>query len=167
MRRIVLRTYGKILAAFFTFWGTMTGCNFIEPRVEYGTPTADFIVKGKVTDKTTQQPIKNMAVINKSATSPYGNDTVRTDSEGKYELKFTATAFGAEDLTVYASDIDDQENGWYASDTLRIKASELKRIAKQRGNWHFGTFEKTGADFLLEHQPAAVPMYGIRPATYK
>ena len=89
-----------------------------------------------------------MAVIHKSYTSPYGNDTVRTNVEGNYELKLTSFPYRSEDMIVYASDLDGEENGLYKSDTLRIKASELKQTAKKRG-WYAGTFEKTGADFTL------------------
>lgn len=164
MKKFVLKSYSKIIAWILTALGLYTSCDITGP-VEYGTPTADFVVKGKVTDKSTQQPVKGIAVINKSYTSPYGNDTVRTDANGNYELEFTATAFGAEDLTVYASDTDGEENGAYLSDTIRIKSYELKRIAKKRGSWYNGKFEGK-ADFELK-QATLIPMYGPPSAEYK
>lgn len=165
MKKIVLKTYGKIVAWILTALGLYTSCDIVTPA-EYGTPTADFVVKGKVTDKSTQQPVKGMAVINKSYTAPYGNDTVRTDANGDYELEFTEVAFGAEDLTVYASDIDGEDNGAYLSDTIRIKAHELKQIEKRRKSWYNGKFEGK-ADFELNREPGPTPMYGIRSAEYK
>lgn len=148
MKRIAFTTYAKIIAWILGILGFASSCE-IPGLVEYGAPSADYVVKGKVTDKATQQPLKNMAVIHKSYTSPYGNDTVRTNAEGSYELNFTSFPYRSEDLTVYASDLDGATNGLYKSDTLRIKASELKQTAKKRGRWNFGTFEKTGADFTL------------------
>ena len=106
-----------------------------------------------------------MAVISKSDTAPYGNDTVITDTSGNYELNFTATAFGAKDLTVYASDIDNDTNGAYLSDTIRIKAHELKQIEKRRKNWYNGKFEGK-ADFKLR-QATIMPMYGVPSTEYK
>lgn len=164
MKKFVLKTYGKVIAWILTALGLYTSCDIIEPRVEYGTPTADFVVKGKVTDKSTRQPVKGKAVINKSYTWPYGNDTVRTDASGNYELEFTAISFGSEDITVYTSDIDGEANGAYRSDTIRIKAHELKQIEKRR-NWYNGKFEGK-ADFELT-QATMIPMYGIPSAEYK
>ena len=164
MKKIVLKTYSKIIAWILTALGLYTSCDIVEPA-EYGTPTADFVVKGTVTNARTQQPISDMTVINKSYTAPYGNDTVRTDANGNYELKFTATAFGAEDLTVYTSDTDGEENGAYLSDTIRIKSHELKQIEKRRKNWYNGKFEGK-ADFKLR-QATMMPMYGIRSTEYR
>ena len=147
MKRIAFTAYAKIIAWILGILGFASSCE-IPGLVEYGTPSADYVVKGKVTDKVTQQPLKNMAVIHKSRTSPYGNDTVRTNIEGNYELKFTSFPYRSENMIVYASDLDGEENGLYKSDTLRIKASELKQTAKRRG-WDEGVFEKNGADFTL------------------
>lgn len=163
MKRFVLKTYGKIVAWILTALGLYTSCDIIEPRVEYGTPTADFVIKGNVNDADNLQPIENMAVIRKSSWDPYGNDTAKTDANGNYELNFSETAFGPEDMVVYTSDID---NGVYQSDTIRIKAHDLKQIGKRRKNWYNGKFEAK-ADFKLVRHPGPIPMYGIVPAEYK
>ena len=162
MKRFVLKTYGKIVAWILTALGLYTSCDIIEPRVEYGTPTADFVVKGNVSDAQNQQPIENMAVIRKSNWHPYGNDTVKTDAGGNYELNFSETTFGPEDMVVYTSDID---NGVYQSDTIRIKVSELKQTEKRK-NWYNGKFEGK-ADFKLVRHPGPIPMYKIIPTNHK
>jgi len=162
MRRFVLKTYGKVIAWILTALGLYTSCDIISPA-EYGTPTADFIVRGNINDAHNMQPIEDMAVIRKSRMAPYGNDTVRTDADGNYELEFTEVAFGPEDITVYTSDIRD---GKYQSDTIQIKAHELKQIKKRDKNWYNGKFEGK-ADFSLNREPGPVPMYGIRSAEYK
>lgn len=155
MKKFALQAYGRIVAWILTALGLYTSCDTIEPRVEYGTPTADFVVKGKVVDESTRQPVKDMAVTNKSHTAYSGNNTVKTDANGNYALEFTATAFGPEEITVYTSDADGKEDGSYLSDTIRIKASELKQIAKKRGSWYFGKFEGN-ADFEIAQAPPAV-----------
>lgn len=102
MKKIALKTYGKILTLFFSLVGMLTGCDWIEPTVEYGVPNADYVIKGKVTDKESQKPLKNIAVIKKSRHSPK-NDTVRTNALGDYELKFND--FPGEDYWVVAKDL--------------------------------------------------------------
>lgn len=166
MKKFVLKTYGKIIAWVLTALGLYTSCDIIEPRTEYGTPTADFVVRGNVKDAINLQPIEDMAVIRKSDTAPYGNDTVRTDADGNYELEFKQTAFGAEDITVYTSDLDNDKNGAYLSDTIRIEAGELKQIKKRDKNWYNGKFEGK-ADFKLNREPGPITMYGTIPAEYK
>lgn len=166
MKRVALKTYGKMVAFLLGIIGFFNGCNIIPNGgiAEYGTPSADFVVKGKVTDQLTNLPIKNMAVIHKSRSSPYGNDTTLTNNKGEYELNFNITAFGAEDITVYASDIDGPQNDTYVGDTIKIKASELTRIKKGDGHWYDGKYEKTEINFKLS---ASVAMYGVLSAEYK
>lgn len=165
MKKLMLKTYGKILTAFFTILGTVIGCDFFEPKCEYGTPSADFIIKGKVTDKETQAPINNIAIIRKTETSPYGNDTVKTDSNGEYELKFTY--FPTVNHRIFAEDLDgDQNGGDYAPDSLKLNSSQMKKIKKGDGSWYAGAFEKKDVNFKLEKYEL-VAMYGVRSAEYK
>lgn len=144
MKKIVLKTYGKIIAWILTCLGIYTSCH-IEGPVEYGVPNADFVIKGTVIDKTTRQPINNMAVIHKSQSTPYENDTVKSDANGNY--KFDYNSYGINDITIYTSDTDSDLNGLYHSDTIRIKKQELKQIKKSKG-WYSGKFEGI-ADFEL------------------
>lgn len=163
MKKIALKAYAKVLTAFFTLLGIITGCNFFDPVDEYGVPSADFIVKGKVTDKLSRKPINNIAIIRKTDTSPYGNDTVRTNADGEFELKFND--FPGIDHWVFAEDLDGMENGgWFAKDSLTVNSSQMKQIKKRNG-WNVGTFEKTDANFELKH--GNVVEYGVPAATYK
>ena len=45
MKKIALKTYGKILTLFFSLVGMLTGCDWIEPTVEYGVPNADYVIR--------------------------------------------------------------------------------------------------------------------------
>ncbi len=150
MNRIALKTYAKVLTAFFTLLGTITGCNYFEPRCEYGTPSADFVVKGKVTDKSSQKPITDIRIIHKTGYAP-ANDTVKTDANGKFELKFKE--FPGTNHWIYAEDLDGTENGGlYAPDSLIVNSAQMKRIKKGDGNWYEGVFEKTDANFALKNR---------------
>ena len=166
MKKIVLRTYGKIIAWLLAIVGGMQACDIVEPRVEYGTPSVDYIISGKVTDNKTQEPIAGMGVIYKSRTSPHGNDTVKTDAEGSYQLNLQKV-FPENEFSVYAEDLDGEANGGlFADDSVKIKTSEMNRVKKSNSNWYEGSFEKKNVNFELK-QDSPTPMYGVPAATYK
>ena len=159
MKHFFLSLYGKIIAATLIVIGI-----FVTACAKYGTPSADFIVKGKVTDKSTQKPIKDIAVIRKTHTSPYGNDTVKTNADGEFEMRFTE--FPGTSHWIFAEDLDGTKNGGlYTPDSLKINSSQMKKIKKGTGSWFEGTFEKTDANFQLKHETLA--MYGVPSAEYK
>ncbi len=164
MKKVAIKTYGKIITLFFTLLGMLTGCDWFEPSYEYGCPSADYIVKGKVTEKRSKKPIKNIAVIRKSPSSPYGNDTVRTNARGDYELKFTG--FPGDFQWIVAEDLDRFENGGlFASDSIKVDWKQMKKVKKGDGRWYDGVFLKSGVNFELEHETLA--MYGVPTAPYK
>ena len=154
MKKIALKTYSKIIALIMGILGLATGCDRIinpSPAPEYGVPSADFIVKGKVTDKLSQKPINNIAVIRKAHTSPYGNDTTKTNSNGEFELKFNE--FPGVNHWIYAEDLDGMENGGkYKPDSLTVNSSQMKKIKNGTGNWYKGVFEKTDANYTLKKE---------------
>lgn len=157
MKKIALKTYGKLIAWLLAFVGGMQACDIFSPRVEYGTPSADYVISGKVTDKETRKPIKDIRVIYKSSDSPYGNDTVKTDAEGSYKL-YMQRVFPTSDHSIYAEDMDGEANGGlFTGDSLKIKTSEMKRTKKGKGNWYEGAYEKNDADFELKQNPDGNP----------
>lgn len=75
MKKIALTTYAKIITALLSIVGYLTGCQIInDPKDEYGVPSADYVIKGKVTDAITNQPLK--ACI--SSANPIGMHLERT-----------------------------------------------------------------------------------------
>ena len=70
-----LKAYNKILAILLTCLGFAVSCG----KMEYGTPTAKFIVKGKVESSETNQPIQNIRVYMQG-------DSTSTDSAGHYQI---------------------------------------------------------------------------------
>ena len=165
MKKVAIKTYGKILTLLFSLLGISTGCEII--RCEYGVPSADYIIKGKVTDRESQKPIKNIAIIRKSHTATYfGNDTVRTDFRGDFEMKFTE--FPGTDHWIFAEDLDGTGNGGlYATDSIKVDWSQMKKVKKGEGNWYDGVFEKKDVNFILTQYNQFGPMYGVMSAEYK
>ena len=99
-------------------------------------------------DKSSQKPITDIRIIHKTGYAP-ANDTVKTNANGEFELKFND--FPGGDYWIFAEDLDGTENGGlYDSDSLTVNSSQMKRIKKGDGNWYRGVFEKNDATFALQ-----------------
>ncbi|MGC3977033.1 MAG: radical SAM-associated putative lipoprotein [Paludibacteraceae bacterium] len=171
MKKVALKTYGKIISIFLSFFGFFFGCT-TEPMygviAEYGAPSADYKIKGKITDATTQKPIKNIRVVIPYKSQPmYGRDTTYTNADGEYEAQFNDFPNFAEAYQVIASDPDGIDNdGLFKSDTLDIQFSKNDLEKKGDGNWYVGTYQKNNQNFSL-HKEEIAPMYGVMGAKYK
>ncbi|MDR2145367.1 MAG: radical SAM-associated putative lipoprotein, partial [Tannerella sp.] len=60
----VIKTTNAIISLLLGILG-FSNCDndSVEHRVEYGTPFADFTVKGKVTDNVTKKPVKGIRIM--------------------------------------------------------------------------------------------------------
>jgi putative lipoprotein (rSAM/lipoprotein system) len=134
--------YNKIIAILLSLLG-FSGCEDpLNTKAEYGVPSADFIVKGKVLSKTSSLSIPNIRVILKdtSAHATVEPDTVYSNSEGNYELK--VTDFPTDNTyNLNFSDIDGTLNGEYASkDTLIEFVAPV--FTNGDGHWYSGKTTK-------------------------
>ncbi len=166
MKKIALKTYGKILAIILSFFG-LSSCDITEPRVEYGTPSADYIVKGKISDKFTNQPIKGIGVIVPSRVYLKHGDTVYTNELGEYTLDLkNSFPYWNEKMKVIAKDLDAEKNGIYEKDSIELTFSEKDLVKKGTGNWYDGVYEKTNQNFKLLRTDV-IPLYGVMQAAFK
>lgn len=117
---------------------TAVGCEIIGgevPTAEYGSPYADFEVKGKVFSSDLQQPIYGIKVTVKSI---YGFEdmTVTTDQEGRFEL--LGTFFPSSSLTLEATDTDGDENGGrFAPSVITVP---LEKVPDTGDGWYEGEY---------------------------
>lgn len=124
--------------------------------VEYGSPYAEYFVKGKVTDDA-GKPIKGIAVTvpDKSV------DTVFTSADGSYELN--GGFFPVETIDVKFTDVDDEENGgWFATQEKHVALEQQK----EGQGWYFGVFGALGVDVKM-HPAESVAEYGVPYATFE
>ena len=121
----------------------------------YGTPTADFVVKGKVLDMT-DNPIKGIAV---TLPDTYC-DTVYTKEDGSYELEWEGFPSDTADLKF--TDVDDEANGGRFESL--VKSVELERQKKGSG-WYEGLYAAFGVDVNLYEE--MVCEYGTPYATFE
>lgn len=109
-------------------------------REEYGTPEAEFNVKGKVSDSE-GNPISGIKV-------EMGWTAGTTDTDGKYSLKTVDFPAMPKTYTVSFHDIDSIENGLFADDSVGV-VFERSDLSGGDGHWYEGSATKT-VDITLE-----------------
>jgi putative lipoprotein (rSAM/lipoprotein system) len=110
---------------------------------EYGSPYADYTVKGKVTDKLTGNPLKGIRVgysplfdgMDGDGTPPIfvPNASTLTNIEGEFKITSPNDYWRGTVVSVYVDDIDGEANGSYASDTLSVDFKNAPQIGKPDG----------------------------------
>lgn len=126
-----------------------------EMRLMYGTPTAQFSVKGKVTDEK-GNAIQGLQVIlgnrfydNSSVTYDHHYfpvDTLTTDSDGVYQFE-SSRIFPIENLQVDVNDIDGAAGGGEFNSATTV----VRNIEYKDGNgWYRGKADIKVSDIKLE-----------------
>ena len=140
----------KLLSGVLVLLG-FTACDSDDPGnglCEYGTPSADYQVKGKVLDPT-GKPIKGVQVVVKDLNAYFVKgekdyvvdyDTVYTDVKGEFESD-KAHTFSIGSQEVLFHDVDGEENGGgFESATLKTNQMDISQI-KEGGSWYSGAYE--------------------------
>jgi len=149
IKRTFIKGTNWALAGLIGLLG-FTNCND-DGRVEYGTPNADYTVKGTVVDKVSKKPIAGIRV---SYGSPYlvpeygilptpyrEMSSVITNTNGEYKLTDNFFPVGKNQIPVFVSDIDGQENGLYSDTILNV---DFKNAEHTTGKgWYDGEFTVT------------------------
>jgi putative lipoprotein (rSAM/lipoprotein system) len=135
VKRQLLKKYNVLLTLILSVLGFSTACESIDeygaPVVEYGAPTATFIVKGKVSSN------ENNSIPNIRVTM--GVDTAYSDENGIYEVKQQYSPTDIE-FPIKFEDVDGIENGEYNSvDT--VAKFENPTFTGGDGNWDMGETE--------------------------
>jgi len=138
------------LAGLVSLLGLGISCGSDDiPAPEYGSPHADFSVKGKVTDES-GKPIQGIMVQAQSIREGRiieRRDTVYTDNAGLYETK--AFVIDIDSIKVYAKDIDKDKNGSFQNDSTLILPDEIELT--DRKGWLIGRGEKE-VNFTLKEK---------------
>jgi putative lipoprotein (rSAM/lipoprotein system) len=151
INRAFIKGTNWALAGLLSLLG-FTGC--IKSEMEYGTPQADYTVKGTVDDKATGKPIEGIRVAYSPVVqfetlygilpTPYQTKKAvdTTDVNGSFQI--TENTFPDSNLTttVFVDDIDGEQNGLYQSDTLQADFYYAKQTKKSNG-WYKGEFTVT------------------------
>jgi len=146
----VKHIWGWILSSIMTLLG-FSSCDLSGSMVMYGVPSADYLVGGKVTDKT-GKPINGIKVdvVVEAEGCKLGEQTVNTDQTGAYEVKLEVFPSSTASLNVYFEDTDGEANGGlFKSDSLKNVSTKLDK--KNSDSWFVGTY-KANADITLKNQ---------------
>ena len=141
------RWYNAVLTALLSMLGF--SCSLDEPDeygstpVEYGTPHADYILKGTVTDEA-GTPIKGIKTslkeISKDDTGTYvfGIDSIQTNESGNYQLKNSGMPYDKR-IKLFVEDIDGEANGGeFLNDTLDIDYGKAVEVEEGDHHWYDG-----------------------------
>jgi putative lipoprotein (rSAM/lipoprotein system) len=111
MKNNSLKFFDKLIMALMGLFPFYTACDD-EPREMYGTPTADYLIMGTVTDSLTNTPVQHIRVSIKDSVEPFiPSDTVYTDAAGKYSFSFQLFPYGSVPFKLKIEDIDGESNG--------------------------------------------------------
>jgi len=134
----------------------LLGFQCSEPQVEYGSPSADFVLKGQITNKADKKPLKNIYIgfeplrilpmYGVPQTDYSYLPTAYTDENGNYELQCGGFSLGyTSDVdTIYVYDLDGEENGGqFAADTVAVDWNEAQKTKNSSGIWYQGEYTVT------------------------
>ena len=144
-KRTLTKGINWVLAGIISLLG-FAGCEKIGTREEYGSPHADYIIKGAVVNKATGESIKGIRV----GYSPevwhdefgalpeyyYEHKHVITDAKGEFKLTERS---GLRLPSVYIEDIDGEENGLFHPELLEVNFNKAEQSGKP-GHWYKGEY---------------------------
>ena len=152
-RRAFIKRMNWALAGIIGMLG-FAGCKKDdEMMLEYGTPHADYTVKGAVVNKATGKPIEGIRVgydTEPRVGQMYGvlltpyvpKSYVMTNAKGEFKLTDTFFPNLNQTIPVYVEDVDGEENGLFQSEILQVDFSKAEHSGKPT-HWYHGEYTVT------------------------
>jgi len=143
-----LRSYNALIVSLISFLGFASSCDPIGGgKAMYGTPTAEFVVKGKVgTD--INSPVAgikvemNMEITNGTEKVSYLlNSTSSAESTGAYKVTGGGQSPGNQTFKIKFTDVDGALNGEFETLDTTIVFKDPKFVNGD-GSWYVGQTEK-------------------------
>ena len=156
MKKKLLIRYTKILSTCLVFLG-FAGCSSEEDpwknmRMEYGTPTADYKVTGRIVSAESGKAIPGIRVVFEKYwidalknESVYRSDTLFVSSSGKFEFVGNRVTWGSP-FRLKVEDVDGLENGYYRSLEKQVTFTSEPEGAS---GWYNGKFIEDLGDVEL------------------
>ena len=142
----------------------LLGFGSCKGTLEYGSPHADYTVKGKVVNKANGKPIEGIrvgydgrgGVMYGPPPAPYGpKASVITNAKGEYKITDRFFPVKNQKLPVYVEDIDGTTNGLFQSETLQVDFSDAKHSGKS-SHWYEGEYTVNLDVELTEIEPEII-----------
>lgn len=144
------KTFIKTLNLILTGLLVILGFSNCEPRMEYGTPNADYSVKGKVVNKEDSKPVEGIRIgygnypgpicmygVLPVAYTPLAADTTNVNGEYDFTGNFTLGDISEDDTPIYVQDIDGDENGLFRDTVINVNFENAVRTGKKT-DWYDG-----------------------------
>jgi len=140
VRKRVLTGGNKFIAFLIALLGFASACKDGPwgGMAMYGTPQADYIVKGNITSTKDNSILKGIRVIARDADSPFHCDTVKSDVSGNYQAKIMNIEVTKINLTL--TDIDGATNGSFEPLDTMVTFTNPKFTGGD--GWYTGKTEK-------------------------
>ena len=137
-----LKTYNALIVFLISFLGFASSCDPIGGgAMMYGTPSADYIVKGKVATAT-NTPVAGIKVeMSMEANSYLLNSTLSAESTGTYKVTGGGQSPEGESFKIKFTDIDGALNGEFETLDTTIVFKDPKFVNGD-GSWYSGQTEK-------------------------
>lgn len=135
--------FSRLCAFLLPLLGVVTSCDPGDNYCEYGVPTADFEIKGRVTD-TDSNPVKGIRITADAADSPAATET---GTDGTFEISFTA--FPSDKVDLLFSDVDGPENGEFVSKTETVHVS---RVEDSGDGWYSGRYSAENVTVVMDNK---------------
>ena len=139
MRKRVLRTSNKILAFLLAILGFASACKDEVMVAAYGSPHADFVIKGNIVSAKDNTKLTGIRVIAKVSGYAYNCDTIKTDATGNYSTK--VSSFPDTKVKFNLTDIDGVANGSFEPLDTLVTFTNAKFTGGD-GHWYSGSTEK-------------------------
>lgn len=119
--------------------GAVSSCEIVIPTAEYGCPTMDYEIKGKVVNDKDGNGIEGLrvSVYEDEILDDYGS--ALSGKEGEFLL--SGNEFPQDSLKVYVRDVDGEENGLFLDSEQTVG---LKQDKEGDGNWYKGSYSASG-----------------------
>jgi putative lipoprotein (rSAM/lipoprotein system) len=142
MSKTLLKTCNKIITYLLALSGFACTSSWLDTKVAYGTPQAEFIVKGKVVSANNNTTIRGIRVIAKytNVYTASRQDTLTTDLTGNYTTK-SRNLPADTNVNLSFTDIDGIANGSFQPLDTMVTFTNPKFTGGD-GNWYEGTTEK-------------------------
>lgn len=141
-----LKSYNSLIAFLLTILGFSSSCDPF--RTEYGTPSADFIVKGKIESATNNNPIPDIIIeMRRVEKNQDGQTFVRltgttfSENEGNFTLMDEGAFPIDQTYKIKFTDTDGVQNGEYEPLDTTIVFQNPK-FSNGNGHWYSGQTEK-------------------------
>ena len=150
IKRLLIKGINLIFAGILSMLG-FVGCAK-HGLVEYGSPNADYTIKGAVINKATGNPIEGIRVAYSRdyAGVMYGvipvpytpKNQVLTNGKGEFKLTDRFEGGGNKIIPVFVEDIDGEQNGLFQMEYLEVDFSQAEHGGKPK-NWYGGEYTVT------------------------